>query len=201
MRFYTANAGTPQWARLSVELGLVSGSLTTKTQRYSAGMTTTEFYTVAIAVYAAVVATSVAIWDVVKWKMQGPNLDVEVHAGMRLYAGGAPDEREFIVMRVTNRGDRPTTITNMGYLLYRDDFVARWSQNSNTFAAIVPSPSEAQPLPFVLAPGIQWVGMGEQDAELARMARSGCLMCAVYHSHTNKPIMHKIVVRPVPVPN
>lgn len=157
-------------------------------------MTSAEFYTVAIAVYAAVVATAVAIWDVVKWKMQGPNLDVEVQSGMKLYGTGASDDREFIVMRVTNRGDRPTTITNMGYLLYRDDFVARWNRNSNIFAAIVPTPSEAQPLPFVLAPGSQWVGMGVQDAELSQMANSGCLMCAVYHSHTNKPIMRQIKI-------
>ena len=157
-------------------------------------MTTPEFYTVSIAVYAAIVATAVAIWDVVKWKMQGPNLQVEVQSGMKIYGGRVPDEREFIVMRVTNRGDRPTTITNMGYLLYRDDFVAWWSRKSNTFAAIVPSPSDAQPLPFVLAPGVQWVGMGEQDAELSQMSRSGCLMGAVYHSHTNKPIMRQIVV-------
>lgn len=161
-------------------------------------MTTTEFYTVAIAVYAAVVATAVAVWDVVKWKMQGPNLEVEVQSGMKLYGAGVPDEREFIVMRVTNRGDRPTTITNMGYLLYRDDFMARWNRKSNTFAAIVPRPSDAQPLPFVLAPGVQWVGMGVQDAELVRMASAGCLMCAVYHSHTNKPIMQQIAVRPAP---
>ena len=159
-------------------------------------MTTVEFYTVATAVYAAVVATAVAVWDVVKWKMQGPNLEIEVQSGMKLYGGGATDEREFIVMRVTNRGDRPTTITNMGYLQYRDDFVARWDRNSNTFAAIVPNPSDAQPLPFVLAPGVQWVGMGVQDAELSQMAKSGCLMCAVYHSHTNKPIMRQIVVKP-----
>ena len=164
-------------------------------------MTTAEFYTVAIAVYAAVVATAVAVWDVIKWKMQGPNLEVEVQSRMKLYGGAVPDDREFIVMRVTNRGDRPTTITNMGYLLYRDDFVARWSRSSSTFAAIVPAPSEAQPLPFVLAPGVQWVGMGEQDAELAHMARSGCLMCAVYHSHTNRPIMRQVVIRPAPAPD
>ena len=195
-------------------LGLTGGSLTrpkfvaasrayvaTVAQRYSLNMTTAEFYTVAIAVYAAVVATAVAVWDVVKWKMQGPNLEVEVQSGMKLYGGGVPDERKFIVMRVTNRGDRPTTITNMGYLLYRDDFVARWSRRSATFAAIVPGPSEAQPLPYVLAPGVQWVGMGEQDAELAQMAKSGCLMCAVYHSHTNKPIMQQVVVRLDPSPD
>jgi hypothetical protein len=158
-------------------------------------MTSPEFYTVTIAVYAAVVATAVAVWDVVKWKMQGPNLEVEVQTGMRLYSGEFPDEREFVVMRVTNRGDRPTTITNMGYLLYRDDFVARWSRNSNTFAAIVPNPSEAQRLPFVLAPGVQWVGMGVQDEELTNMAGSGCLMCAVYHSHTNLPIMRQLLVK------
>lgn len=157
-------------------------------------MTTTEFYTVAVAVYAAIVATAVAVWDVVKWKMQGPNLEVEVQSGMKLYGGGVPDDREFIVMRVTNRGDRPTTITNMGYLLYRDDFMARWNRNSNTFAAIVPNPSEVQQLPYVLAPGVQWVGMGVQDAELARMAKSGCLMCSVYHSHTNKPIMRQVKI-------
>lgn len=157
-------------------------------------MTTAEFSTVAVAVYAAIVATAVAVWDVVKWKMQGPQLEVEVQSGMRLYGRPTPDEREFVVMRVTNRGDRPTTITNMGYLQYRDDFVARWNRNGNAFAAIVPQPSDAQPLPFVLAPGVQWVGMGVQDAELSQMARTGCLMCAVYHSHTNKPIRRRVVV-------
>ena len=158
-------------------------------------MTTAEFYTVAIAVYAAVVATAVAVWDIAKWKLQGPRLQVEAQAGMKLYGGEAPDERTYIVMRVTNRGDRPTTITNMGYLQYRDDFVAWWNRNGNTFAAIVPHPSDAQRLPFVLAPGVQWVGMGEQDVELTRLAKTSCLMCAIYHSHTNKPIMRRVVVR------
>ena len=162
---------------------------------YIAHVTVVELLTVAIAVYAAVVATAVAIWDVVKWKMQGPRLEVVAQSGIRLYGAGQADDRDYIVLRVTNRGDRPTTLTNMGYLCYRNDFAARWSRNSSTFAAIVPNPSDAQPLPFVLAPGVQWVGMGIQDGEISRMARSGCLMCALYHSHTNTPVVRRVVIR------
>ena len=158
-------------------------------------MTTSEFYTVTIAVYAAVVATFVLLWDIAKWAMQGPNLVVEVQSGMRMYDSDVPDDRTYVVMRVTNRGDRSTTITNMGYLLYRDDWVAQFNRNGNTFAAIVPNPSPNQPLPYTLAPGVQWVGMGWQDDEITQMARDGCLMCAVYHSHTSNPIRRQIVIR------
>jgi hypothetical protein len=157
-------------------------------------MTTAEFYTVTIAVYAAIVATFVLAWDIVKWAMQGPKLTVEVQAGMRVYGGDVPDDRNYVVVRVTNRGDRATTITNMGYLLYRDDWVAKISRSGNTFAAIVPNPSPNQPLPFTLAPGAQWVGMGWQDEEITQMARDGCLMCAVYHSHTGRPIRRQIII-------
>lgn len=161
---------------------------------YDCGMTAAEFFTVTTAVYAAIVATFVLVWDIVKWAMQGPNLRVEVQSGMRLYGGGVPNDRTYVVLRVTNRGDRPTTITNMGYLLYRDDWVAKVNRNGTMFKAIVPDPSPNQPLPYTLAPGAQWVGVGWQDDEITRMARGGCLMCSVHHSHANKPVRRQIIV-------
>lgn len=158
-------------------------------------MATAEFYTLTIAVYAAVVATFVLLWDIVKWAMQGPNLMVDVQTGMKMYGGDVPDDRKYVVMRVTNRGDRPTTITNMGYLLYRDDWDAKVNRNGNTFAAIVPNPSPNQPLPYTLAIGVQWIGMAWQDDEITQMARDGCLICALYHSHTSRPIRRQVIIR------
>jgi len=156
----------------------------------------TDPYTFWVAFYAAVVATAVAAWDVAKWKLQGPRLSVSIQPGMKLVGGwGKREERTFISVRVVNRGDRPTTITNLTYALYDNDWQAFANKMNVKYAAVIVDQSEAQPIPYVLSPGEQWSGLAWQDADVERMAREGCLMLRVHHTHSNTPISNQVRLR------
>jgi hypothetical protein len=104
---------------------------------------------------------------------------------------------KFIQTEVTNCGDRPTTLTNIG-LAY---FEKRWSlarlRNRPSRAAVLINPhiqdsNVSQPLPCELKPGGVWRGLTTQDPQLEQWARSGFLYLDLYHSHNVKPIRRRV---------
>jgi hypothetical protein len=119
-----------------------------------------------VAAYAAVVATIVLVWDVIKWLRSGARLKGHASINMkRFFPDGRIDEREnLIVLAVRNVGDAPTAITNVG-LVGR----SRWGKHR--WGAVVPQPSFSGPLPFTLEVGQQWLGIVQQDAELESKTR------------------------------
>lgn len=145
-----------------------------------------------IAIYAAIVATAVLIWDIVKWKRSGPRVRFSTQTGMRTVGAGGFDGRDLVSMTVVNVGDGSTTITSIGFLYYKGwwDFLRRRS----TKAFVIPKPSDSQPLPFELRPGVVWHGLCTQDSEVEEMAKNGRLYCVVYLSHQRKGISDRVRV-------
>jgi hypothetical protein len=113
----------------------------------------------------------------------------------QLFGTGQQDDSEYLAARVTNRGDRPTTITNYGLHQYKSPF-HRWLNRSSK-SAIVPRPElfGGYPLPHVLQPGTEWSGMAKYDAGLIEWAKSGDLFVAIYSSHSRRPERRRVAYK------
>jgi len=148
--------------------------------------------TVIVAWWGAILSSIVFAWDIYKYFHAGPKLRFSVQTGMKTINMPLYDGKRVILANVTNYGDRPTTITNLGYLYFKKRRFRR--SRIPDKAAIVPNPSTAQPLPFELKPGTVWMGIAHQDTEIEEWATGGILYMALYHSHSEKPLLRRVIV-------
>jgi hypothetical protein len=146
-----------------------------------------------LAIWGAVLSTIAIVWDVYKWKTSGPNLHMRLMTGMEPYNIPEYEGMTLIVAVVTNRGDRPTTITHLG-LAHYDAWWKAMLRKRASASAFIAIPSTTQRVPFELKPGVEWSGMIEQNEELETWAREGWLYVTVYHSHDRKPMRHRVVL-------
>ena len=156
--------------------------------------TVTIDWTLVIAVYAALVSTVAVVWDFFKWKTAGPKLAATLATGMKVFGGPSRyGDDTLMTLTVTNRGDRPTTITHM--TLHR--YTSRWGALRRRAVEnwFVPSPSDSQPLPFVLRPGAVWIGLAQQAPELEELAAGGLLFVGVLHSHAKRALLCRVTLR------
>ena len=152
-------------------------------------LTTTD----ATAIYAAIVATGALALEIRRWFESGPKLTLTLMPNAKLFGGIESDENEYLCARITNRGDRPTTITNFALHQYRS--LIHRLLNRAFRAAIVPRPQVVGgvALPHVLQPGTEWTGMAIYNAELIDWARTGELFVAIYSSGFRRPTKRKVV--------
>ena len=117
--------------------------------------------------WGAVTGTLVLVWDIVKWARDGARVHVEIQTGMVSTGGGLDDDDEetartqYILVTAVNRGDQPTTITNL--LVHQ--FASRWKQfrkKGRTFFTLPMGPSGGTAIPHVLQPGTKWIGTLKQ---------------------------------------
>lgn len=149
-----------------------------------------------IAVYAALVATAILIWDVVKWLRSGPRIRVRANPNMIFFNVPDPlrEGKTFIFVTVANVGSSPTTITNFGGTYFRN----RWDQlrrkPDKQFVVAVPQAAQHLPLPHVLKVGEEWSGIIEQTAEIDQMAKNGLLYAAIFQSGKSRPARVRIII-------
>jgi hypothetical protein len=146
-----------------------------------------------VAWWGAILSTIVFMWDIYKHRTAGPKLRFTAQTGMESVNAPRYEGKTLILANVTNYGDRPTTITNLGYLYFKGKRFLR--KKAPDKAAIVPNPSTAQPLPFELKPGAVWMGIAIQDPQIEEWATTGILDMMLYHSHNQKPLRRRIVVK------
>jgi hypothetical protein len=94
--------------------------------------------------WGAAIATLVFIWDIFKWKKSGPIVGVSVSPNMHTF-GGITDglgEKTFVVVEITNNGDRKTTITHLVGFHYSSFFLRLRKKQRKTL--FVMSPALAQ---------------------------------------------------------
>ena len=152
-------------------------------------MSTTAF----VAWWGAALSTIVFFWDIYKYRTAGPRLRFSVQTGMQTINLPEYEGNRLILAKVANYGDRPTTITNLGYLYFaKSRFLGNRIPDK---AAIVPNPSTIQPLPFELKPGAIWSGIAIQDPEIEHWATNGILYMMLYHSHDSKPMRRRVVIQ------
>jgi hypothetical protein len=152
-------------------------------------MTKTEI----LAWWGAVLSTLVFLWDIYKWRTQGPKMRMSVQSGMESINMPNLDGKKLFIINVTNYGDRSTTITNTGLLHYTS--IWAYIRNRPNKMFVMPQPSTAQPIPFELKQGNVWTGIGIQDEKLEEVAKHGYLFCVVYHSHCERPLKRRVIIR------
>lgn len=101
--------------------------------------------------------------------------------------------KKYISAEATNIGDRPSTITNL-VLQYYETYLSMLRHKPSQ-SVIVTNPNTSQPLPYVLHPGSVWRGLALQSSEVEALAMKGYLVCGLCHSHSDKEIDKRIVIK------
>jgi len=146
-----------------------------------------------VAWWGAVVATVVLLWDIYKWRTAGPRIRFVVNSGMIIMGDPSRARQTFISAQATNVGDRPTTITNLVIQHYKTYFAML--RHKPSISMLVTEPSIEQPLPYVLQPGCVWQGLSPQTEEIEVLAKTGYLVCGLCHSHSDREIDRRVVIR------
>lgn len=162
---------------------------------------TPDWLIIAVAAYAAIVSTAALALEVRRWVESRPRLYLSVMPVGKMVGHGVTDEKEYIVVNVTNRGFTPTTITHLSFQDYENWF--NWFRFKPKWAAIVPKPeiSGSRPsLPKLLQPGEVWTGMAryDEDGEIARRRDRGFLYVAISATHADKPVLMRVRKPTVP---
>ena len=156
------------------------------------GLTPKEMLTLGIAAYAAIVATFVFGWDAYKWLNQSAKIKGYAQSGMKIVGTGGMDPNTYVTVTAVNHGDRPTTITNLGFLYYDSWFKAYILRRRPTKSFVIAMPSQAQVIPYRFEPGAQWLGMADQDSNIDTMIQEGYLFAVVYCSTVGKGIRFRL---------
>ncbi|MBA3003123.1 MAG: hypothetical protein FP813_04635 [Desulfurivibrio sp.] len=149
-----------------------------------------------VAWWGAILATLVLIWDIYKWKTSGPKIRFVVRAGMIIVGDPTRTGQFFISAEATNLGERPTTITNLVIQHYKSYF--SMLRHKPQTSMLVTEPSVSQRLPYVLQPGTVWQGLCPQTDEIENLAKTGYLVCGLCHSHSDKEIDRRVIIKKEP---
>ncbi len=151
--------------------------------------------------WGAAVASLVLLWDAYKWISDGPRLSMRLSPNMEIFGDPSREGITWIAVNISNRGTRPTTIKNLGMEYYR----SRWRRlrNRAALAAVFPNPSDGFPLPRVLNPGEEWLGLIPQQRldlriDIEDLSRSGHLMISVAQSHRRRAFHRRLVIQARP---
>jgi hypothetical protein len=142
-----------------------------------------------VAIYAAVVSTSVLIWQIFVWLRTGPRLKVSAASNMKAF-GGVPDNDTYVLANVHNIGTQPTTITHVVIFAYRNWWKRLRKTPSNTFW--VNHGVAAFPIPYVLQAGHTFMSMIVQNVELEKLSRESLLFVGIVHSFRDRPVLARI---------
>jgi hypothetical protein len=155
-----------------------------------------------IAIYAAIVATSALLLNFRNWLEARPRLHLSLMSDGMTF-GGDPqyEERNLIVLTVTNRGREATMITNM-VLFKMDTWWRRWRKSpSQTY--IIPNPQfKGCPhnIPADLEPAKKWTGALRERLDVIPDIHNGTYYTGVYASHRDKPYLKQIPKRKKKLP-
>lgn len=144
--------------------------------------------------WGAIIATLVFVWDVYKWNRSGPLINVSASPNMETFGdiSDSLDDEIYIVVEVTNTGDRKTTITHLVIYYYKSMLRRFLKKTDKNF--IVPNPALSHHMPYVLEPGERWLGGIKQSQRHEEMSRNGYLYFGVYHSSGKKPALQRVVI-------
>lgn len=144
-----------------------------------------------VAWYAAFVATAVLLWDIVKYYRSGPQISGEARAGMESY--GIPDTegKSLTTVRLTNTGDRPTTLLSWGFYYYPAGASLDDKESRQSFI-VKGGLAGVGELPKKLGPGDIWDGVMLENGNYDQMLDDGTLMFGFGFSHTQQEVLIKI---------
>ena len=142
----------------------------------------------------ALTGTGVLLWDIFKWVHSGARIKVSAAPNMIGYGGAAQllGNKTCVVVEATNIGQSKTTITHLAGFHYKS-----WWRHllrrkpSKAFFVANPTPGK---LPHMLDIGERWLGMIEQNEDLEKMSREGCLYVGIYHSTSRRPKVQRLII-------
>lgn len=148
--------------------------------------------------WGATVATLVLMWDVFKWRNDGPKLGIRLSPNMKVFGDPLREDKTWITVTVSNNGSRATTIKSIG-MEYYTGAIAKL-RNKVDQAAIFPRTNDEHPLPVVLYPGQEWIGLvpqyrDDEDLNIEKLAKKGWFIIWLSVSHKVKPIQTRLQFR------
>ena len=135
--------------------------------------------------WGATVASVVFGWDVYKWKSSGVRLAGYAISNMKHYVGATASDELHVVVRLVNRGDRPVTLTHLGFRGFRSR-LHKFFRRSSTVGH-VPEPGGTR-LPHLLAPGAEWLGMVKEQTVWAQQ-NTGRIYAAISHTASDREML------------
>jgi hypothetical protein len=163
-------------------------------------MTFVEKATLAIAAYAAVVATCALFLELRRWIGERPKLLVTlIPDGLVIGGDRQYDEKDVIVVNVVNRGGKNTTITNL--LILRNPYWHQHWLGRPRQSFIVTNPEikgYPQSIPSDLGPNKKWVGLIRKRTDLLHDLHNGEFYAAVSASHSDRDTLKRIPKRHLP---
>jgi len=137
-----------------------------------------------LAIWGALVATIVLLWDIYKWKTSGARVIFHAKPNMKISEniGDCPKDKTYVHMEAVNNGDQPTTVTKTTCFYYKS-WIDRLLRKPTSQYYIKPG---GDPLPYVLEPGKIWNGLANQDG-FDELLGNGVLLFALDLSHKKKP--------------
>jgi hypothetical protein len=108
--------------------------------------------------------------------------------------GGDPRYKgnTYVSITVTNRGNEPTTITNLGLKGF-DTIIQRWF-GKEQFAAIINHALAGYTLPGLIAVGSDWRSLCHQTAEIEDLARRKLLYVWISHTFSDKLLLKRVLI-------
>jgi hypothetical protein len=134
-----------------------------------------------IALYAAVVATGVLLWDVVKWWRSGPRLKGKVSTNMATINMGPMDNDTHVIIDLSNIGDRATTLKGL-YITGYESRCARLRGKARYNAFIRSGLEDSYPVPGSLGLGANFKASFMQTPDIEESSRKLLLYVQVVHS-------------------
>ena len=138
-----------------------------------------------LALYGACVSTFAICWAIYQWWTRGPRLAGHSSANVVfINSSTVQSQQKHIFVTVSNRGNEPTTITNLALLGYNT--WVQYLRDRPSFTAVIPNGLSGYPLPGPLPVGSEWRSMCVQNAELEQHTRSKVMCFAIYHTFSQK---------------
>jgi hypothetical protein len=143
-----------------------------------------------VAIYAAIVSTSLLIWQVFVWFRTGPRLRVSASTNMTTHGDALRDDEIYIVANVWNVGTEQTTITHVVMFAYRSWLHRLRNKPSKTI--FVNHRVADFPLPYVLKAGKTFTSIVAQNQTVEKMSRESLLFLGIVHSFSKRPLFARV---------
>ena len=142
-----------------------------------------------IAFYAAIVSTSLLSFEIIKWYRSGPQITFSIQSDMNIInVPNVSEEKTFTVFKLTNKGDRSTTIETIDYRYYKNKI--HYYLRKSSMAAVIGN-TGFKPLPYVLEPGTNWLGVMDEIMATENYTKKGLFVFEASMSHQKNPITLK----------
>jgi hypothetical protein len=143
-----------------------------------------------LAIYAAAASTMGGAWQLFQHFSRGPKLFVRYSPDMVHAGNGSIGTQKYVRIEVSNRGTESTTITNIGFLTYKNWLHKQFGKTK--LAAIVPPNNLNQIFPYPLEVGGTYTTSMMQESTFEKMTREESVYFTIYHSFSEKPIYCKV---------